>query len=397
MTNRTEKLLKASMDASRAQNKRKDAPGSSHAPPSPPPANPQEERRSKAKHGNEGLCKNASTLQKYQNSFKNRRVEFGKIVSFEFFDGQRIFIGNLFRAIGWEHFITLNNTCYPRLVRVFYANFFFTPDFEIESWVKGKPIDLTITTIATIFRLPKTNTIQSFNTHSWTIRRDFNIIAALKLICNDNTIQDKFLPSVNQLSVTSRIIHHIITYNLMPRSGSRSHVGYMDVYIIWCVLTGVKLDLAHIILHHTHDCAKKKTGVLPYGHALTSVFEAFGVTLDNEPEVYNAKHSDFYDEATLKRMKFIKDGNGNWIRDPQQAQQPPPEDEHDEDEPVDEPPHQQPLEEDIAPPTLQTVMTAIESLRVSMAQGFSSIDQRFNALEARLDRYVPPPPPDDED
>jgi len=178
--NHTEKLLKASIDASRAQSKRKNASGSSQPPPLDPSQNPQEggshqqKRRSKAKHSDDGLCKDVATLKKYKDYYKNRRVEFGKIVSFKFFDGQRIFISNLFKAIGWDFFLTLNNTCYPRLVRVFYANFKFTSDYEIKSWVKSTPIHLRISTIATVFNLPTEATIQSFNTYGWTIRPDFN-------------------------------------------------------------------------------------------------------------------------------------------------------------------------------------------------------------------------------
>ncbi|KAK9288563.1 hypothetical protein L1049_017022 [Liquidambar formosana] len=381
MTQRTEKLLKASMDASRAQTKRKGGSGTSQ----PPPSNPtqeepshQQERRSKAKHSDEGLCKDAETLKKYQDSYKNRR------------------------AIGWDFFLTLNNTCYPRLVRVFYANFKFTKDYEIKSWVKGTPIHLRISTIAAVFNLPTENTIQSFDTHGWTIRPDFDKIQALRQICNDSTIQQAFLPSVNDMTVTSRIIHHIISYNLMPRAGSRSYVGYMDIFLIWCVLNGKMLDLAFIILYHMRDCAKKSSGCLPYGNALTEVFKIFDVNMGNETDAYNAKASDIYDKATLKRMKFVQNANGEWTRDPRFAHQQPheedPMDEEHEDEP--QPP---PAEQEDAP-SLQTVMTAIGSLHMTMTQGFQDVGNRITDLERRqgnvetiLQQYAPyfPPPPED--
>lgn len=395
------------MDASRAQTKRKNAPGSSQPPPLDPSHNPQEEgshqqeRRSKAKHSDAGLCKDAETLKKYQVSYKNRRVEFGKIVSFEFFDGQRIYISNLFKAIGWDFFLQLNNTCYPRLVRVFYANFKFTTDYEIKSWVKGTPIHLRISTIAAAFCLPTENTIQSFDTHGWTVRPDFNKVQALQQICNDPTIQQAFLPSVNDMTVISRIIHHIVSYNLMPRAGSRSYVGYMDIFLIWCVLNGKRLDLAFIILYHMRDCAKKSTGCLPYGNALTEIFKIFDVNMDNETDAYNAKSSDIYDEATLKRMKFLQNANGEWTRDPRVAHQPHEEDPMDEEhEDESQPP---PPEQDDSP-SLQTVMTAIGSLQMTMTQGFQDVGNRITALEHRqsnveniLQQYAPyfPPPPED--
>ncbi|KAK9273917.1 hypothetical protein L1049_018729 [Liquidambar formosana] len=276
---------------------------------------------------------------------------------------QQIYISNLFKAIRWDFFLTLNNICYPRLVRVFYVNLKFTKDYEIKSWVKGKPIHIQIATIAAIFKLPTEDTIQSFNTHSWTIRLDFNKVEALQLICNDQTIQHSFLPTVNQLLVISRLIHHFIIYNLVLCSESRSHVGYIDVFLIWCVLTRKKLDLAYIILYHMHNCLKKSGGCLPYGNALTEVFNLFDVNTSNETKVYDAKGSDFYDEATLKRMKFAQDANGQWIRDPRFVQQPLEEDPMDEEH---EDELQQPPEEQVEPPSLQTVMTAIRSLQMTM-------------------------------
>ncbi|KAK9272263.1 hypothetical protein L1049_002634 [Liquidambar formosana] len=58
------------------------------------------------------------------------------------------------------------------------------------------------------------------------------------------------------------------------------------------------------------DCAKKSTGCLPYGNALTEVFKIFEVNIGNETDAYNAKASDIYDEAMLRRMKFVQNATG---------------------------------------------------------------------------------------
>lgn len=118
----------------------------------------------------------------------------------------------------------------------------------------------------------------------------------------------------NQLTVEARIIHNMIHYCILPRIGSHSHVSYFDVFLMWCILNGEKIDLAHHIIHHMHDCTKRK-GVLPYGMLLTAIFEFFGVPLDDKTNVVAPKPTDVYSEATLRRIGFELDEEENtWVR-----------------------------------------------------------------------------------
>ncbi|KAK9285938.1 hypothetical protein L1049_025140 [Liquidambar formosana] len=116
--------------------------------------------------------------------------------------------------------------------------------------------------------------------------------------------------------ITQRFMASIISYNSLPRMGSRSNISFYEIFIIWCVLNGHKLDLAHIILNILNNCAIKKEskGSHPYGMALTTIFNFTNVSLDNDIDFYKPKEKDSYSIATLHMIGFVKNENDKWIR-----------------------------------------------------------------------------------
>lgn len=69
------------------------------------------------------LCINDDVLLRYNSEFKDRTIQFGRVVDFNFFARYQFRIPSLFRAIGWYDFLHQNNSMYPRLVSAFYAGF----------------------------------------------------------------------------------------------------------------------------------------------------------------------------------------------------------------------------------------------------------------------------------
>ncbi|KAF5184188.1 hypothetical protein FRX31_026225, partial [Thalictrum thalictroides] len=129
----------------------------------------------------------------------------------------------------------------------------------------------------------------------------------MNLITGRNNIEDKNERiSANQLTVESRLIHHIITFCITPRTGSRDHVSSMETFLIWAILTGKRINLPAIILAHMSDAVKPKksrTG-LPYGMALTELFHSFKLPLKHYPEIIVPSCHDKYSSSSLKRMNF---------------------------------------------------------------------------------------------
>lgn len=202
-----------------------------------------------------------------------------------------------------------------QFVRVFYSHFKKTPD-QFETWVKGKTILLDRTILTEIFNLPQDGTILKFGTHYPVVHDGYDKKEAIKQICGNQNITSNALLKAIQLTLPARIIHSIISYNILPRLGSRSNVSFYEIFIIWCVLNGHRLDLAYIILNILNNCDTKKEtrGSLLYGMALTTIFNSFNVPLDNEIDFYKPMEKDSYSVVTLHMMGFVKNENDEWIR-----------------------------------------------------------------------------------
>ncbi|KAK9289732.1 hypothetical protein L1049_007891 [Liquidambar formosana] len=195
----------------------------------------------------------------------------------------------------------------------------YHPQLQLHSYEEdeeGKTILLDHATLAEIFNLPKDGTILKFSTHYPIVHEGYDQQGAIKQIYGNENITTNVPPKAIQLTLTSRIIHSIISYNILPRLGSRSNVSLYEIFIIWCVLNGHRLDLAHIILNILNNCATKKEtrGSLPYGMALTTIYNYFNMPLDNEIDFYKPTNKDAYSDATLHMMGLVKNENGEWIR-----------------------------------------------------------------------------------
>ena len=91
-------------------------------------------------------------------------VVFGKIIDFPYFANHHIHLKELFKAQGWENFLSLYQIQYTTPVKHFYTHFEFKHD-KITSYVKGKFISLPLSTLASILKVPCT-TIQCYTTNS---------------------------------------------------------------------------------------------------------------------------------------------------------------------------------------------------------------------------------------
>ena len=96
-------------------------------------------------------------------------------------------------------------------------------------------------------------------------------------MCGNPNIQHVHKPKNTELTIESRLIHHIFTHNILYRSGSYEYISYLDLFLIWCILNKVKLDLAFYIAWHMDSCVKKKNAALPYGLHITSILEKFEI------------------------------------------------------------------------------------------------------------------------
>jgi hypothetical protein len=112
--------------------------------------------------------------------------------------------------------------------------------------VKGKFITLPLSTLATILGVPRTS-IQRYTTNSWMQFEGYDPLESIRQMCGNPSIEEPYRPKISDLTLESRLIHYIITHNILPRSGSYEYMTYLNLFVIWCILNKVKLDLAFYI------------------------------------------------------------------------------------------------------------------------------------------------------
>jgi hypothetical protein len=151
--------------------------------------------------------------------------------------------------------------------------------------VKGKSISLSLSELASVLQVPRSGTIQRYTTNSWMQFEGYNPLESIRQMCGNPNIKVPIRPKISELTLESRLIHHIITHNILLRSGSFEYISYIDAFIIWCILNKVKLDLAFDVGWHMDACVKKKNGALPYGLHITTILNHFGVNVSGEKEM----------------------------------------------------------------------------------------------------------------
>ena len=91
-------------------------------------------------------------------------------------------------------------------------------------------------------------------------------------------------PSAHSLTVSNRVLHHMIYSILLARRGHRDEVSYLEAFIVDSILTGRRIHVRYLMMMHMISCVESTTQVLPYSHFLTRVFKNVGVDLSRETD-----------------------------------------------------------------------------------------------------------------
>ena len=110
------------------------------------------------------------------------------------------------------------------------------------------------------------------------------------------------------------MLHHIITFSIIPRGGHREKLSYLETFFVDSLLMGHRVNLGYIMLNHMIACCESMTRGLPYGRSLMKFFKEFGLDLSTETESDKVSVFDTYIKSTMGRMKFLKSEDGEWRR-----------------------------------------------------------------------------------
>ncbi|XP_059650766.1 uncharacterized protein LOC132296597 [Cornus florida] len=248
----------------------------------------------------------------YEKEFLHRKVAKGKVLSHTICDDLNLNTYNLFNAIGLGSFVGMKNKYYPRLVQLFYTHLEKVPGVEkLQCYVAGVEFDLDVRSISKIFHFMDDG-IQFYSPQKWFTGKDFDKLAAIRQMSYDSRTTNIKEVKSKQLTMEARLIHKIIAYSILPKTGSRSKVSRMEIFLIWCVLNGKDFDLAYIIFHHMLACKKKKNTPLHYAMVLTHIFMANNIPLDKS-ESAKLGPRDILDAFNLDTMGLKRDPDGMWF------------------------------------------------------------------------------------
>ncbi|KAL6324410.1 hypothetical protein AAG906_013014 [Vitis piasezkii] len=94
-------------------------------------------------------------------------------------------------------------------------------------------------------------------------------------------------PSAHSLTVSSRVLHQMIYFILLPRGGHRDEVYYLEAFLVDSILIGRRIHLGYLMMMHMISCYESSTHVLSYARFLTKVFKNARVHpgVEEEPEI----------------------------------------------------------------------------------------------------------------
>ena len=216
-----------------------------------------------------------------------RNINFSQLHHFEF--------EGLFSRMGWLPVVTFSEAIFPTLVRAFYSRVIYGLGGPLISTVRGVEIQLDPESICRIFNIPPVG-LKVYESKTWPTLSSFEPREAIKRIFGLANAQGMGKPSAYSLTVSSKVLHHMIYFILLPRGGHRDEVYYLEAFLVDSILTERWIHLGYLMMMHMIPCYESSTRVLLYGRFLTKVLKNVRVDLRRERDFEAPSIYDTYDE-----------------------------------------------------------------------------------------------------
>ena len=250
---------------------------------------------------------------KFYNDFSNKKVMLGRIINVDSL--AEFNIERPFMKQGWGNLLNMGTEVYPKYIRLFFATLTVGWEagglFTVKSSIGGHEIILNEAILSEILGIPHVG-IRAYEIKTWPVCKGFDYGEALAyLLGNDVAENAPRKIFANQLPLRSRLLHLICTHNLIPRSGHREEVTFMDVFVVERLLKERKFNLPYIMLKHMEAACETKKN-LPYGLLFTHIFRYFGIPLSSREQDTLTKCEQF-DIMVLTRMRYRRTLRNTWV------------------------------------------------------------------------------------
>jgi len=165
-----------------------------------------------------------------------------------------------------EHFVTIKETVYPKLVHYFYSNLSFQNN-HIRSRVLGKDINISFEKFAHLLHLSCEGVdIYNVDLHDFEYPNGESVLTASLLLHDDDNSALVRNEEVKYYTFTAQVLTKIVFYNLLPKSGEYSHAWGSAPLLIYCLLKGIKVNIFKLIIDYmASDHLLISNGTCPLG------------------------------------------------------------------------------------------------------------------------------------
>ena len=184
----------------------------------------------------------------------------------------------IFDRMGWTLVVSLVKPMYTQLVRYFYSKAHFTHRAFIDFTLRGKDIRLTPCKIYEILGVSCEGLLVG-DMKTWPNISGFAPFEAIEHLCEVSVDHGLRKPNTHSLSIKFRVLHHIITFSIIPQGGHREELSYLEAFLVDSLLMSRRVDLGYIMLNHMIACCDSTTRVLPYRRFMMKVFRKFRLDL----------------------------------------------------------------------------------------------------------------------
>ena len=215
--------------------------------------------------------------------------------------------------MGWLSAITISELVFSTLVRAFYSRVTYDLGGLITSTIRGVEICLNPESICHIFDIAPIG-LKVYKSKMWLTMPGFEPREAIQGICGLPNAHGMGKPSTHNLTVSSRLLHHMLHFIFLPWGGHRDKVSYYKAFLINSIMSRRRIYLGYLMMMHMIACCESTTHVLPYGRFLSRVFKDADIDLSRETDFKAPSTYDTYDDQSMGWMKFEKASDGSWIK-----------------------------------------------------------------------------------
>ncbi|KAK9094670.1 hypothetical protein Scep_026139 [Stephania cephalantha] len=218
----------------------------------------------------------------------------------------------MFERMGWTEFVNTRDPVSERFVRLFYANLHCKDTkkpLKSHSSIDGMVFKINTKVIRNAFNIPK-GSFRCYESNWWPRVVQFDPLVATNLLTDRTDITTARKPLLNVVTIEVRLVHKQVVHVLALRSGSITWMTFYDVFLVWCVLTGSKMDLSHIIVSHMLKASVDPCSALPYSNHLGKIFDVVGLVLPLQSD--NGRGINMIGKRSLGKMNYEL-LNGKWV------------------------------------------------------------------------------------